>query len=80
MFGEGQNVRPASGKGETARLSGQMSMSLDRSQRWLLQGEPRRDCGEQTRAAEVGAYSLAGSSMSLFTASVASYTDTCTIG
>jgi hypothetical protein len=38
MFGR-LNVRLALGEGETAMLSGQMSMLVHRRKAWLLQGE-----------------------------------------
>jgi len=38
MFGR-LNVRLALGEGETAMLSGQMSMPIHRRTAWLLQGE-----------------------------------------
>ena len=61
-------MRPAYGEGDTARLSGQMSMVV--SYALTVAFARRRLPGTAAR------YSFAGNSMILFTASVASYTDT----
>jgi hypothetical protein len=39
MFWEGLNVRLAISKGETATLSGQMSIMLRKRREWLLQAQ-----------------------------------------
>jgi len=39
MFWEGLNVRLAISEGETATLSGQMSMDIHKRREWLLQAQ-----------------------------------------